>query len=132
MRCPASLYTFIYTFQSPNNDIRYSGTGTARALEYFFINSITGDISVRRPLTDDAASGNNLYVLTVIAEDQGVPTALRSTVPATVFIEVIRNQFSPVFVNTPYAVEVSQGTGQFATIFTVTATDSDLQVIWKK
>lgn len=47
--------------------VRYSGISTARALDLFFINSVTGDISVRRPLTDDSGVGNNLY--TVSASD---------------------------------------------------------------
>lgn len=66
--------------------------------------------------------------LTVSAQDQGVPTSLIASQPATVFINVIRNQFSPVFLSTPYTVDISQNVGIFASIFTVTASDSDLQV----
>ena len=66
--------------------------------------------------------------LTVSAQDQGVPTSLIASQPATVFINVIRNQFSPVFVSTPYSVDIPQTIGLFARVFTVTASDSDLQV----
>ncbi|XP_076458558.1 cadherin EGF LAG seven-pass G-type receptor 1-like [Babylonia areolata] len=114
-------------FIAPNNVVRYSGISTARALDLFFINSVTGAVSVRRPLTDDSGAGNNLYTLTISAQDQGVPTSLIASQPATVFINVIRNQFGPVFRNTPYSVEISQNTGLFASIFTVSALDNDLQ-----
>ncbi|KAL8559117.1 hypothetical protein ACOMHN_046165 [Nucella lapillus] len=113
-------------FIAPYNVVSYSGISTARALDLFFVNSVTGDVSVKRPLTDDSAIGNNLYTLKIRAQDQGGPIALIAQ-PATVFINVIRNQFSPFFSNTPYSVDISQNTGLFASIFTVLAVDNDLQ-----
>ena len=53
----------VVVLQSPNNHIRYTGVSTARALDLFFVNSVTGDISVRRAITDDQSVNNNLYTV---------------------------------------------------------------------
>ncbi|XP_046579033.1 protocadherin Fat 4-like [Haliotis rubra] len=112
---------------SPNNAIVYSGVGTARALEYFYINVVTGDISVRRSLIDDTTANNDKYTLTVAAQDKGVPVSLRATLPTIVNIYVIRNQFGPVFANTPYSDTISQATAVGTRVFTVRANDDDLR-----
>ncbi|XP_035826841.1 protocadherin Fat 4, partial [Aplysia californica] len=109
---------------SPNNVVSYKGVGTQIALQYFFINSVTGAVSVRSPLTQD----NNIqYQLTVQAVDQGVPAPLIASPSAQVNITVIRNQFSPVFQNTPYQRTVLQGSNVGTSVFQVTATDDDLR-----
>ncbi|XP_041364041.1 cadherin-23-like [Gigantopelta aegis] len=113
---------------SPNNVVKYALLGTAKALEYFFVNSVTGDVSVRRGLTEDVTSSNNRYMLTVAAEDQGLPAPLRALWSATVNVLVVRNQFEPVFENTPYRATVSLATDVGSSVFRVVATDRDLQV----
>ena len=113
---------------SPNNMVRYLLTSTARALEYFTVNSITGDVSVRRSLTEDVTSNNNHYTLMISAEDQGFPSPLRASRSASVNVVVVRNQFEPVFENTPYQTTVSLATRVGSSVFRVTATDRDLQV----
>ena len=49
--------------QAPNNVVNYRGVSTQLALEYFLVNPVTGDISVRsvRLATDD----NTLYQVSI-------------------------------------------------------------------
>ncbi|GFR89571.1 protocadherin Fat 4 [Elysia marginata] len=110
---------------APNNVVNYRGVSTQLALEYFLVNSVTGDISVRSvSLYTDT---NTLYTLTVQAQDLGVPAPLIASPSAIVNINVLRNQFAPVFINTPYQSTIQPGTTPGTNIFTVTATDSDLR-----
>lgn len=43
----------IYLFQKPHNVVRYEITGSSKALEYFLVNEVTGDLYVKKPLTED-------------------------------------------------------------------------------
>jgi hypothetical protein len=65
--------------------------------------------------------------LSVVVSDTGVPS-LTSSQRASVIINVIRNQFPPNFINTPYATTVNRTIFQGTTIFTVSAVDQDTQV----
>lgn len=40
-------------FQAPHNEIRYFITGSDKAREYFLINEITGEIYIKKPLSQD-------------------------------------------------------------------------------
>lgn len=62
--------------------------------------------------------------MTVYARDYGTPR-LQSFDFATVTINVIRNNFGPVFQNTPYSRSISQSTASGTSVFRVTATDAD-------
>lgn len=60
------------------------------------------------------------------ARDNGLPNR-ETTVEVLVF--VTRDQFRPVFVRTPYVTSVQEDARNGTAIYTVTATDQDLQVI---
>ena len=62
--------------------------------------------------------------------DRGVPSNVAAQT-ATVQVNVFRNQFTPQFVNVPYATTVQENTGVSQSIFRVTATDAD-QVVSNK
>jgi hypothetical protein len=69
----------------------------------------------------------SLFQMTVFARDFGTPQ-LQSLESATVTINVIRNNFGPVFQNTPYAREISQSIATGTSVFRVNATDADTSV----
>lgn len=62
--------------------------------------------------------------MTVFARDFGTPQ-LQSIQSATVVINVFRNNFGPVFQNTPYARDLSQSISSGTSVFRVNATDAD-------
>jgi hypothetical protein len=62
--------------------------------------------------------------MTVFARDQGTPQ-LQSDQSATVTINVIRNNFGPVFQDTPYRTDISQSISSGTSVYRVTATDAD-------
>lgn len=68
--------------------------------------------------------------LSVVVSDTGVPS-LTSSQRASVIINVIRNQFPPNFISTPYATTINRTVLQGTNIFTVSAVDQDTQV-WDK
>ena len=65
------------------------------------------------------------FQMTVVAHDQGNP---RKSAEATVSITVQRNEFPPVFHNAPYSQTVSENIRNGSGIFTIQASDQDLQV----
>lgn len=65
------------------------------------------------------------FQMSIVANDNSNP-ARTGFVEA--FITVIRDQFPPFFINTPYAVTIDEYTGIGASIFNVNATDNDLVV----
>ena len=88
--------------------------------DYFFINSASGDIFLRRSLTEAPV---NQYQFTVRATDSGRPP--RSTnIEVTVFI--VRAQL-PTFINQPYITTVQENSLNNSQIYTVTAVDQDGQ-----
>ncbi|XP_046583162.1 protocadherin Fat 1-like [Haliotis rubra] len=104
---------------SPNNEITYSAFGSG--LTFFNVNSQTGEVTVVNNLVQDS---NTRYQLTVQATDRGA-SPLSSAQPASVTINVVRNQASPVFVQTPYDTTVLRTAGANTPVVTVTATDAD-------
>lgn len=63
----------------------------------------------------------------VFAYDLGTPRR-NSTNAADVFINVIRNNFSPQFINTPYSVNIAETVPGGSSIFQTTAIDQDTNV----
>ena len=61
-------------FQSPHNDIRYMITSSEKALEFFLINEITGQIYIKKPLSEDDPDTTSYTVrITVVF----IPTGTR-------------------------------------------------------
>ena len=48
-------------FQNTANQIEYFATETQIALQYFYLNPTTGEISARQSLRNDNSLGNNVY-----------------------------------------------------------------------
>jgi protocadherin Fat 4 len=63
--------------------------------------------------------------VTVTATDNVNPNPQFAT--ATVFVNVLRDRFSPVFSNLPTVISVQESVGINASVFTATATDQDLK-----
>lgn len=68
----------------------------------------------------------SLYQITVRVTDQRVTQERIDT--STVVVNVQRDQFPPVFQNTPYGVSITDSQALNSTIYTVSAVDSDLRV----
>ena len=49
---------------------------------------------------------------------------------ASVIVTVLRDLFSPVFSNLPASINLNEGRAINSTVFTATATDADLEVIY--
>ncbi|XP_060080745.1 protocadherin Fat 4-like, partial [Ylistrum balloti] len=107
--------------KAPHNQLTYTITSSSLAQQYFQINS-QGQITIQRSLIDDTAD-TSIYILTVMAQDQGVPP-LSSLASATVRVNVIRNENCPVFQNTQKSVDISQSRAA-QIILDVNATDAD-------
>ncbi|XP_050391949.2 protocadherin Fat 4 [Patella vulgata] len=103
--------------------IRYSVIGDAPAPSYFMVNPTTGVISPSTNLTVDR---NLDYTLRVVCYDSNVPN-VRAT--ATVAIRVQRNNFAPQFQNEPYNRNLPVDTSVGSSIFRVSATDDDNDVL---
>ncbi|KAL3878036.1 hypothetical protein ACJMK2_035672, partial [Sinanodonta woodiana] len=107
------------------SDVTYSLSSSFIVSQYFAINSATGEIYVKAPLTRDTSSSNRQYTMSVSVTDKGTPP-LSSQQLATVTITVRRNNAAPVFVNTPYDTQISQNVAPIVTtVQTVSATDTD-------
>ncbi|GFS23625.1 protocadherin Fat 4, partial [Elysia marginata] len=96
-----------------------------KPLEYFDIQPLTGEIAVKKSLTEDP--NRQSYVLRVQAVDDREP---RKSAQASVTLTVLRNQNSPVFVNTPYELinpSLSENTVPGPTVLysTIEAVDTD-------
>lgn len=68
----------------------------------------------------------SLYQITVRVTDQRVTQERIDT--STVVVNVQRDQFPPVFQNTPYGVSITDSQALNSSIYTVSAVDSDLRV----
>ena len=107
---------------SPYNTVRYALRSTTGS-EYFFINEITGMISVARSIALDPSNSPS-YSLTVTAFDLGTPSR-SAALDASVVIQVQRNQFSPFFINAPYSETIEQTRSVGSLVTQVTADDQD-------
>uniref|UniRef100_K1QE50 Protocadherin Fat 1 n=1 Tax=Magallana gigas TaxID=29159 RepID=K1QE50_MAGGI len=108
----------------PYNEVRYlisSDAGSALGAQYFIVDDVTGDISLRQsPKLDNAKTVD--YTFTVNAVDRGGRSA---TIPASVRVTVIRNTNAPVFTNLPNANEINHDTSIGTQVFPVSARDPD-------
>ena len=86
-----------------------------------YICVILGILMLKKSLSEGT---NSEYDMTVTAYDSGNP---RKSVDVRVSITVQRNEFPPVFVNGPYSQTVSENIRNGTGIFTILATDEDLQ-----
>lgn len=64
----------------------------------------------------------------ISAQDAGQPTSLESTNRAHVTVEVVRNQFDPIFFEQYYAVTIPKNLPTGASVITVEANDADTAV----
>lgn len=112
-------YTVI-TFQ---HTLKYSrlSISPASGSDYFYLNLDSGMITVARPLT---GTNVNTFQITISVTDNGYPPR-SSITPAIVTVQVLRNQFDPFFLNTPYSVTIPETTSISSSIIQVTARDQD-------
>lgn len=105
----------------PYNSIRYSIVGDGDASDVFGVDS-NGVITLKKLLLQDRSLST--YVVRVNAEDGGSPP--RPVIQqALITVNVIRNQFTPYFVQLPYDRSISQSVAQGAPIVQVAARDDD-------
>nr|XP_022314372.1 cadherin EGF LAG seven-pass G-type receptor 3-like [Crassostrea virginica] len=110
--------------RAPYNEIRYfisSDVGSALGAQYFMVDEITGNISLRQsPMLDNARTVD--YTINVNVQDGGVPSLSAST---AVTVRVIRNTapFFPAPKSTTITITNTQNIGTVVT--TYTATDND-------
>ena len=94
-------------FQAPFNTMEYSIVGDDISKEYFIINEITGEISVKKNLGLDPDRRTS-YVIQVDATDKGNPTQT-SLDSARVTVRVLRNYKAPQFGGElPYTTTVNE------------------------
>ncbi|KAI0235644.1 Cadherin-99C [Lamellibrachia satsuma] len=105
-----------------NSDVSYLATGDQLAVEYFNVDSSTGNVSVKKSLLVDQKH-TKTYKLSIVALDAGNPQ-LRSQV-AKVTVEVIRNENSPQFEKKTYPFPIDQNVGAGKSITVVKAKDPD-------
>ncbi|XP_076458561.1 protocadherin Fat 4-like [Babylonia areolata] len=118
---PAGAQLLVVTAVDQDGDIpSYRLLNIGECLEYFYISPDTGAINLRKSLF---ANPTNQYVCIVQASDQRSNARLTN---ATVTINVIRSQ-PPRFQNTPYTFTVSERAAVGASIYRVSAFDSDLK-----
>ncbi|XP_061182372.1 cadherin-related tumor suppressor-like [Saccostrea echinata] len=110
--------------RAPYNTVRYSissDAGSALGAQYFMVDEVTGNISLRQsPMLDNARTVD--YTFNVNAVDGG---GLQATLPASVRVTVIRNTNAPVFTNLPRESLINHNTSVGATVYTAAATDPD-------
>ena len=102
----------------------YSHQGDNTDLDFFYITPNTGDITLRRPLTESTRS---TFTFTVRVVDDR-PTSVQKSDQASVEITVLRDSAPPRFVSTPYITSVPINQAVNSTVYTVRAVDSDLKV----
>lgn len=89
--------------------------------DFFYVNFDTGLITVARMLTQTQV---NSIQMTFTVTDNGIP-ARSSNTPAIVSIQILRNQFDPFFINTPYITTIQETTPIGTSVLRVTASDQD-------
>lgn len=106
--------------EGPNGDVMYSLIDDT--LGAFTIDSVTGAISIAKPLDRESKSQ---YVFRVMATDSGILGPKSSSVTVTTHIEDV-NDNAPFFLENPIKAYVSSQTPVNQTIATVRASDLDL------
>ncbi|XP_074647699.1 protocadherin Fat 4-like [Tubulanus polymorphus] len=103
--------------------LSYSITTDATLQAFFSINSLTGDIILAKSVMPSATTTSQ-FRGTVAAQDDGEP--IRS-VSSNLVINVLRNQYSPVFTKPQYDVRIVDTVNPGVNIDTIVATDQDLK-----
>lgn len=70
---------------------------------------------------------NYKFQMVVQARDQRYPQERFATAPVTIIVQ--RNRSPPTFLNEPYRTTVSENAFTGTSVYKVTATDTDLEVI---
>ena len=105
---------------SVNAEITYT-VESSTPENHFGINPTTGQLYTLQLLDRENISE---YLVTILATDSGVP-ALSTSVQVNVSVQDT-NDLAPVFVGTPYLVQVEENSLQSGAIFTVQADDGDV------
>ena len=106
--------------------ISYAITGdafglTSRSLEYYYIDVVTGCISLKKPLTEGVQFEDNLALR---ACDNRAQQQCGTSVAV---ITVTRDQFPPFFINEPYTTTIERTRAVNTTVLLTTAQDQDLR-----
>ena len=120
--------TTFFSVLAQDNDlkgqIRYQLDGYQPGTDYFWLNSVTGEIYTRRPLTQIATSSlYTTFTLLVTAYDTGVP---ETTVSEIVTININRNLNTPQFGSLSYTETVYDFQPVGSNVVDVDATDVDI------
>uniref|UniRef100_A0A8W8I309 Cadherin domain-containing protein n=1 Tax=Magallana gigas TaxID=29159 RepID=A0A8W8I309_MAGGI len=107
--------------QFPDNDIRFRMFASQLASNYLAVDSLTGNIFVKKDLTLETSS---VYQLFVQAYDMGSPSKT-SAINATVTINIYRNLRDPFFSGGPFAANIPETTVIGTSVLRVNFGDSD-------
>ncbi|XP_065921690.1 protocadherin Fat 4 isoform X2 [Magallana gigas] len=107
--------------QFPDNDIRFQMFASQLASEFFAVDSLMGNIFVKKDLTLDTSK---IYQVFVQAYDMGSPSR-SSAINATVTIDVYRNLFHPYFTGEPFTTSITENIIANTSILQVNVGDDD-------
>ncbi|WAQ95445.1 FAT4-like protein [Mya arenaria] len=107
--------------QSPNNLVNYYIASYSANRDMFYMDPTTGNVFLR---TSIIGTNVNQYNVSLIARDNGIPSLSAN---GTLIVNILRNQFPPVFVNEPYRRTIDRNLAEGSLIDSVTATDRDTQ-----
>ena len=104
------------------DQIKYRLIGDQEDEDYFFLNTDSGFISLKAPLTN---TNTNQFRFNVEASDQSNPAR---TATSNVIVNVVRDEAPPFFLNTPYSSSTLETALINSTFYRVSASDPDLKV----
>ncbi|KAL5018742.1 hypothetical protein ScPMuIL_004464 [Solemya velum] len=110
--------------QPPHNLVRYFMAANTIAEEFFSVNEITGEITVRKSLLVDV-NKRSTFTFDVNVNDLGTPVKFSSSV-ARVTITVYRNNNAPRFTNGPYTTTISETETPGFSVFRISPEDPDV------
>ena len=105
-----------------NDTLRYELIGTPRALQFFYINPLTGAIALKKGVKDE---GDSIFTINVRVTDGRYPNEKNTT--GTVIVTILRDSI-PVIEPSRGEVEISETQPINSTFFSVKARDSTLFV----
>lgn len=113
----------IFHLQAPYNTEVYSLVGDSSAMTYFSIDPNSGHIRLKTSLLQDTAQQ---YTVLVRVTDNAQPQRPAANT-ATVLVNVLRNKFTPFFLNSSYSRQISENLAVGSSVAQVTALDNDPQ-----
>ncbi|XP_062579030.1 protocadherin Fat 3-like [Saccostrea cucullata] len=116
-----SNITQVTASDADNDPLNYRILSGSPYTELFYLDPVTGVITLKGVLLGRT---ENQYTFTVQASDQRTP---EKTTTANVVVNVIKDQFSPEFIRTPYNVQTTENTPDGTIIFNTEAIDRDLK-----